>query len=506
MYVSGGTFLNVGTATIDATATLSIYSGATVTNSGTITMEFSSEINGNNSPNAVFNNTGTLVVNTGTTKTATLYGALVVNNTGSLQLTSGTFDVSSATLNLNGGSVTGAGVLENQGTLGINSSQSLSTLAQSGGSLQIAAGKTLTVSSLTDASGSLQLSAGDPSQFGRLVVSGSVPITGMSLYLNTSFTPSCGTSLTALKAGGVSGTWSVSGSSLPTSGMWTPVASATSAGATVSCSSPTSAPTVTGVTPGSGPIAGGTVVTINGSGFTGATSVSFGTTSASFTIVSDSQISATSPPGAIGVVAVTVTGPGGTSALSSADNFTYATGPVISTVNPTSGSVAGGTSVTISGSGFTGTSAVKFGSSPASLFVINSDTQITAVSPPEVAGTVDITVATPGGTSATSPLDSFSFSTSVGCSETWTGATDSHWSTASNWSNGQVPSYNDEACIPSGAPNLPVVLDAGTSPSIRGLAIRDPWTSRETCRSPARVRCPPGPCRWRAQFPDPAPS
>ena len=156
--------------------------------------------------------------------------------------------------------------------------------------------------------------------------------------------------------------------------------------------------------------------------------------------------------------------------MSGADNFTYAPGPVISTVNPTSGSVAGGTSVTISGSGYTGASAVKFGSSPASSFVINSDTQITAVSPPEVAGTVDITVATPGGTSATTPLDSFTFSTTVGCSETWTGATDSHWGTASNWSNGQVPSYNDEACIPSGAPNLPVVLDAGTSPSIRALS------------------------------------
>ena len=142
--VSGGTLINAGSATLNTSASLSIGTGITVTNTGSFTMRGSSSIYGSNSPNAIFNNTGTLVVNPGSAGTATLYGYgyLTVNNTGSLQLTSGTLDVSSATLNLNGGSVTGSGTLDNQGTLGINSTQSIAALDESGGSVQMAASKT----------------------------------------------------------------------------------------------------------------------------------------------------------------------------------------------------------------------------------------------------------------------------------------------------------------------------------------------------------------------------
>ena len=124
--MSGGSLTNAGTASVDATDTLSIGSGATVINKGTMTMDSSSEISGSNT-NSFFNNTGTLVVSPGSIGTATLSGgALVVNNTGSIQLSSGTFDVRSATLNLNtGSSVSGAGTLEDQGTLGVNTAQSL---------------------------------------------------------------------------------------------------------------------------------------------------------------------------------------------------------------------------------------------------------------------------------------------------------------------------------------------------------------------------------------------
>ena len=127
--VSGGSLVNDGTATIDAIATLSIYSGATVTNNGTMTMYASSEIYGSNT-NTILDNAGTLVVNPGSTGTATLAGgSLVINSTGSIQLSSGTLDISSgATLNLNAGSsVSGSGTLEDQGTLGVNSAQSLAS-------------------------------------------------------------------------------------------------------------------------------------------------------------------------------------------------------------------------------------------------------------------------------------------------------------------------------------------------------------------------------------------
>jgi hypothetical protein len=83
-------------------------------------------------------------------------------------------------------------------------------------------------------------------------------------------------------------------------------------------------PTVTSVSPNSGPSAGGTSVTVAGSNFTGATAVNFGPTPATgVTFISDSQLAVTSPPG-FGTVDVTVIGPGGASAISLADQFNYA--------------------------------------------------------------------------------------------------------------------------------------------------------------------------------------
>jgi hypothetical protein len=84
------------------------------------------------------------------------------------------------------------------------------------------------------------------------------------------------------------------------------------------------APTVTAVSPLSGPAGGGTSVTITGTNLTGATGVDFGTTaSSSFTVDSATQITATVPAGS-GTVDVTVSAPGGTSVTSAADQFTYA--------------------------------------------------------------------------------------------------------------------------------------------------------------------------------------
>ncbi|KAJ5151505.1 hansenula MRAKII killer toxin-resistant protein 1 precursor [Penicillium canariense] len=161
------------------------------------------------------------------------------------------------------------------------------------------------------------------------------------------------------------------------------------------------APVVSAVSPTSGPAAGGTVVIIVGSGFTGATAVTFGSTPATFTVNSNTQITATAPagPSGGGPVPVVVTSPGGTSA--SGVNYTYIPAPVVSSVSPTSGPVAGGTTVTIVGSGFTGATAVTFGSTPAT-FTVNSNTQITATAPagPSGGGPVPVVVTGPGGTSA----------------------------------------------------------------------------------------------------------
>ncbi|GAT61626.1 leucine-rich repeat protein [Paludibacter jiangxiensis] len=90
-------------------------------------------------------------------------------------------------------------------------------------------------------------------------------------------------------------------------------------------------------------------------------------------------------------------------------NIEFAALPNITSISPTSGTTAGGTTVTITGTNLTGATAVKFGSTNAASFTVNSDTQITATSPARSAGAVDITVTTAGGTSATSSADQFTY-------------------------------------------------------------------------------------------------
>ncbi|PUA98040.1 IPT/TIG domain-containing protein [Acidovorax sp. 107] len=244
-------------------------------------------------------------------------------------------------------------------------------------------------------------------------------------------------------------------------------------------------PDITNWSPGGGSMLGGTVVTITGSGFTGASTVLFGSQPAtSFTVDSDTQITAVAPPQAAGLtvmfevatpiahmphpigyftytvppelrptvtsvaptegltmgwtqVVFTGTNLGSTSAVrfdgvdatnlfvdgsgtrvtattpahargtvavelvtaqgtAAAGNFTYVPQPDITNWSPGGGSMLGGTVVTITGSGFTGASTVLFGSQPATSFTVDSDTQITAVAPPQAAGlTVMFEVATP---------------------------------------------------------------------------------------------------------------
>ncbi|WP_441259775.1 IPT/TIG domain-containing protein [Bradyrhizobium sp. 521_C7_N1_3] len=169
------------------------------------------------------------------------------------------------------------------------------------------------------------------------------------------------------------------------------------------------APTVTSISPTTGPGGGGTTVTITGTNFTGATAVTFGATAATgFTVNSATQITATSPAG-INTVDVRVTTAGGTSATSAADQFTYIAAPTVTSISPTAGPAAGGTSVTITGTNFTGVTAVTFGGTAAAGFTFNSATSITATSPAGAAGAVDVRVTTPGGTSAASAADQFTY-------------------------------------------------------------------------------------------------
>jgi hypothetical protein len=175
-------------------------------------------------------------------------------------------------------------------------------------------------------------------------------------------------------------------------------------------------PTVTGISPTAGPIAGGTSVTISGTGFYGwgsssvVTAVKFGSTAVtSFKVTSATTITVTTPASSAGPVDVTVTTPSGTSATSAADQFTYVPPPTVTGISPTAGMLGGGTPVTITGTNLKLATNVYFGGIPAVMYTVNNATSITATTPGDGAENVDVTVTTPGGTSAPSAADQFTF-------------------------------------------------------------------------------------------------
>ena len=171
----------------------------------------------------------------------------------------------------------------------------------------------------------------------------------------------------------------------------------------------TNGPSVAAISPTSGPTAGGTIVTITGANLASATAVKFGSNNATINSNTATQIVAVAPAGAAGAVDVTVTTAGGTSAASLADRYTYAGPPTVTGVSPTSGPTLGGTAVTITGTNLDNPSAVKFGGTNAAVVTPISATQIIAVAPAGSAGAQDVRVTTPGGTSATSSADRFTF-------------------------------------------------------------------------------------------------
>ena len=68
--------------------------------------------------------------------------------------------------------------------------------------------------------------------------------------------------------------------------------------------------------------------------------------------------------------------------------------PVITQLNPPFGHSSGGNHVTITGRGFTGATAVNFGAIPAASFIVNSDTSLTAVTPPHCPQVTHVTITT----------------------------------------------------------------------------------------------------------------
>ena len=169
-------------------------------------------------------------------------------------------------------------------------------------------------------------------------------------------------------------------------------------------------PTVTSISPAEGSIAGGTVVKVSGTDLLGASAVDFGASAGQIQADSATEITVKAPSHAEGKVDVTVTTGGGTSGTSPADEYDYVVppAPTIASVSPAEGSTTGGTTVKITGANLEGATAVEFEGAPAEIKT-DSQTEITVATPAHAEGTVDVTVTTAGGTSATGPADEFTY-------------------------------------------------------------------------------------------------
>ena len=160
-------------------------------------------------------------------------------------------------------------------------------------------------------------------------------------------------------------------------------------------------PAVTSVVPNAGPAAGANTVTINGQGLVPGTTVRFATAAATaVTFVSPSKLTARAPAHPAGVVNVSVTTPAGTSAAVTGDRYTYESRPAVSSLSPDAGAATGGNIVTINGTSFAAGATVKFGTAASTVVTFVSSTKLTAKAPAHAAATVNVTVTTPGGTSA----------------------------------------------------------------------------------------------------------
>lgn len=156
------------------------------------------------------------------------------------------------------------------------------------------------------------------------------------------------------------------------------------------------------VTPGEAQVGSSTTVTIDGSGFTGASSVRFGVVESSFTVQNDSTIEATLPDRAPGTVDVVVERGDMEGRLK--DGFTITEPLDVFGLSPARGSVAGNTYVEIRGRGFvSGDLSVSFGPNDGSDIEVLDSQTLAVRSPSHPPGTVDVSVTRGGSGGMTVP-------------------------------------------------------------------------------------------------------
>ena len=178
-------------------------------------------------------------------------------------------------------------------------------------------------------------------------------------------------------------------------------------------------PVISNLSRTSGPTSGAVSVSITGRNFStvsGTASVTFGGTRVTgLTVHSDTRIDVTIPAHAAGTVDVMVANASGSTTRQ--NFFTYGDTPAIIELSPITGPTNGNTVVSITGSNLWGASSVTFGESDAASFTVDSDSSITALSPPGSAGSVDVTVVAPGGSVTESNAFTYTVPAPPACSD-----------------------------------------------------------------------------------------
>lgn len=195
------------------------------------------------------------------------------------------------------------------------------------------------------------------------------------------------------------------------------------------------APTVSSVSPATGPLSGGTSLTITGTNFVSGATVAFvelpsndvfGSPSAkaagSVTFNNATQLTVTTPSATnVGAVDVVVMNPDRQTATR-VSGFTYASGPVVLSllgVSPKTGPAGGGTAITLTGTGFLAGAGVTVRGVAAGSVVVASSGTITATTPAGAIGPADVVVTNPGGAMATLP-GGFVYTTTGGATRLYT--------------------------------------------------------------------------------------
>jgi hypothetical protein len=178
---------------------------------------------------------------------------------------------------------------------------------------------------------------------------------------------------------------------------WGTGANADSLVLTIDPAPPLPPPTVTAVSPASGPSTGGTSVMLVGTNFCGITGITIGGVACqSFGATSPTSASCRMPPGVIGPASVVVTTANGSNAANTLYSYTQPP-PTVTVVSPSNGPAAGGTAITLTGTGFTNVTGITVGGQACASYTVTSATSATCTTPAGTAGSALVVLTTAGG-------------------------------------------------------------------------------------------------------------